>query len=634
MASQITDTLKASLNCCSANAAYNLDLRSQQGILTGSYVFTALVESYQNDMIQTYVPNGTVLIPGFIAYATIDLNDPAPPTLPDVAAVIIVDGQVIGIVPEGVYVTVEDLAIAIADAINTGPTLYTCIDNGDGTVTIVSPGPGTLVNGFVVSIEINPALALDTSVNVGSVALRQMIHIDDVGSGLNEHTLVAALRGGKQWVDDIYNKVLIGSYQVFPNPDPTSVLVGSGADALVYRESNDTVVTVASLGQNAWVLDTNLSQVSTIPNVKYATFAIHNDFNDCLYFSDTTNGKIKKVDTGNNITDITLTAINPTPKSVLMAFDPIDGYVWVLSAAGATPIHRIHPTTNAVDDIAAPVITDVPKCITYYPGDGTALSQRMLISFSNADVASYNMDGTLDNASFYAAQSSAILYSVTYNLFFVQTGTDLLVTRMDGSLKQTLSGVTNNYLLEDTTLGYIIGNDSTSAINFYTMVNDGFERYLGVLGDGTPDVVQTEADQCVSEALMNSLAQSLKAECGCDDCGEVVSGLPVTPSSATYAIYSGNSANAALTASGIEALSLSSLTTYAGTYNFIATSPSEYKYIAYPAQLGTPTRIYDPSTGFDVSMDTVYQVTINYIVYNVLRTYNLLGGAQLITLTS
>jgi hypothetical protein len=98
-------------------------------------------------------------------------------------------------------------------------------------------------------------------------------------------------------------------------------------------------------------------------------------------------------------------------------------------------------------------------------------------------------------------------------------------------------------------------------------------------------------------------------------------------------IYYGNSDSFLLNNSEIQGLISLTTSTFAGDYSFIATVPSEYKYIAIPQSLGTPLAFTDPSTGFNVSMNTVYQVIINSTTYNVYRTYYKLGGAITIRLT-
>ena len=68
---------------------------------------------------------------------------------------------------------------------------------------------------------------------------------------------------------------------------------------------------------------------------------------------------------------------------------------------------------------------------------------------------------------------------------------------------------------------------------------------------------------------------------------------------------------------------------FAGVYVFLA---GGYKYLCYPATLGTATSFVDQATGFPVAMLPVYTVSVTNAFgvitnYNVHRTWNPLGGA-------
>jgi len=86
-----------------------------------------------------------------------------------------------------------------------------------------------------------------------------------------------------------------------------------------------------------------------------------------------------------------------------------------------------------------------------------------------------------------------------------------------------------------------------------------------------------------------------------------------------------------ITEADIEGLRASELSdTFVGSYAFVAAA-SEYKYIAYPAALGTATNFDDHDTGFNVPMDAVYTVMVTNAfgaatLYNVHRTWNQMGG--------
>ncbi len=100
--------------------------------------------------------------------------------------------------------------------------------------------------------------------------------------------------------------------------------------------------------------------------------------------------------------------------------------------------------------------------------------------------------------------------------------------------------------------------------------------------------------------------------------------------------YHGTSANTSLTEAQIEALTSSSLTnTIATTYSF---SAGDYKYICYPASLGTLTTFTDTSTSLSVPFETVTTVSVTNTngvttTYNVHRSTNILGSSISIAAT-
>ena len=140
-----------------------------------------------------------------------------------------------------------------------------------------------------------------------------------------------------------------------------------------------------------------------------------------------------------------------------------------------------------------------------------------------------------------------------------------------------------------------------------------------------------QGDTCLSDDELFNVVEVGRSLLDCPDCEPNV--LISGPIVSSHAIYYGNSLLLSLTAAEVQLLTLTTQTTFAADYFFPATSPSEYKYLAYPALLGLPTTITDALTDLDMVMDIPYQVTINSIIYNVYRTYYPLGGELTITLT-
>jgi len=97
-----------------------------------------------------------------------------------------------------------------------------------------------------------------------------------------------------------------------------------------------------------------------------------------------------------------------------------------------------------------------------------------------------------------------------------------------------------------------------------------------------------------------------------------------------WMFYYGEDVNAGpLTEPQIEALRVPVLRSgFAGVYAFLG---GGYKYLCYPAMLGTATSFIDQATGFPVAMLPVYTVSVTNTFgvttnYNVHRTWNPMGG--------
>lgn len=99
-----------------------------------------------------------------------------------------------------------------------------------------------------------------------------------------------------------------------------------------------------------------------------------------------------------------------------------------------------------------------------------------------------------------------------------------------------------------------------------------------------------------------------------------------------WKIYYGESVTTPLAESGIEGLRIGVLASgFAGTYIFNALT-NGYKYLCYPAVLGTATSFKDTATQLPVPMETVYTVSVTNVNgvstnYNVHRSTNILNGA-------
>lgn len=99
-----------------------------------------------------------------------------------------------------------------------------------------------------------------------------------------------------------------------------------------------------------------------------------------------------------------------------------------------------------------------------------------------------------------------------------------------------------------------------------------------------------------------------------------------------WILYYGETATTPLTASDIKGLRVGNLQSgFSGVYNFAA-SPSQYKYICYPASMGLATSFTDQATNLDVPFNAAYTVSVTNshgvtTNYNVHRTVYMIGSS-------
>lgn len=187
----------------------------------------------------------------------------------------------------------------------------------------------------------------------------------------------------------------------------------------------------------------------------------------------------------------------------------------------------------------------------------------------------------------------------------------------------TDDGVNNNFF-----------GDSGGGLNWLAVIsieNDILELSGEFDGEVT-EHVRTASENCQTEQqILNGLEQLL-GECKVC-CGGTVSDLPNnnTPPVIIETVYYGRSTLTGLNEAQILALGSANQSTFNGTYNFI--DAETYLYFAYPASFGTPSQFHDNIGGFDVVMDTPYNITVNGVIYTTYRSAFMLGGIQSMTVT-
>lgn len=648
----LTDAQITSLECCALEKVDDMNVYSKQGRLTQDQLYKTALFAYQTEFIRNYIPNGTLLTEGFISSASLDFSGFT--SFGVLLGNIIVDGVVIAVLPEGNYADLSALVTGVLDAINASGTGYTADDGGDpslGIVNLYAPGPGSEANGFIVSVVINPFYQLADTLVLATAESHQMFSVNDTSSAFYGKTFVTVILPPTAILREYYvyvleNDIVTSQIHIVNGPGQ---FTGIGSWALVHDPVNDRIYVAGYVPRGKYsYIDTSLNLVlvpgtanppidfTNEPNIFLgATNSIYNPVNDCKYFIcySCVDYNIRKLDTADTQTTIGV-GVATTPQN--LAVDPNNGNLWVQTP---TAIH-IFNTSNALV-LTVTNVGQVASDITY-----CADTNRMLVGFKTPGIIkSFLMNGTIDNALWYdfgaPTGQCSVFYSSIFNVVFTSNGTDTAVLSTAGVLKNNIVGEPSTVFTESLKDKKVIsnfltsgGSGTTTTLRFFNLGNSGEDEIDGAMEGGTPDVFMDESMQCVAEADVIKLEQYLKAECGCEDCADRTSNgavipPPITP---TVTIYYGRSGLDTLNNSQVQALTSIIAIGYAGNYPFITVSPSSYPYIAYPASLGTPSRVYDASTGFDIPTDAIYTVSINSITYNVIRAYNKLGGAITFTL--
>ena len=226
----IDPTRLSEISACVANKA-DQDLQSIWG---GSDPKNCSVSAiFKMSVLRGYVENGTVLEEGFVASATLDLSSFS--AFGDLVGNVVIDGVVVGTIPDDTYADIDALLDAYVTAIEANPIGYTAVNNGDGTITVSAPNQGSQANGFVITIQINPTFIRLSQIDYDNREWRQPIHINDQSSALFGHTVVATRTSSAPvnpfYLEDIFDHAIVQT---------VSVDFNAGAAGLTHRPDDDT----------------------------------------------------------------------------------------------------------------------------------------------------------------------------------------------------------------------------------------------------------------------------------------------------------------------------------------------------------------------------------------------------------
>jgi len=632
---------------------------------------TLLINNKFTAMLQ-FEPVGTVITAGYVSIATLDFTSFS--SYGDLIASIVIDGVVIAAIPEGTYADADALLDAIALAINTNSTTYTSENVGSGILTISVVTAGASLNGTEVSVEINPTFFATEQIlsgwagninvvnNPADAFYGKLLYGGIAGTSFTNYYIRMFDNGVESGMSPVYPPqssfavpplgfpyALSTFITAYSNTDLRLLVTGATYGLITFMSQAFSFITnpLSPPSPNLY----NFGIAGSLPN-PYKEVVWNPDNNNFYVLHPPTSGLPNTVSfiTSANVTGTATSAATGAVALTVNTDSTSGGYgdIWICGTQNIYVLTSAHVLAATIVGTAG----HTPLSITFCAG-----TNRMYVVFrvtaapATSYVRSFNATAyTVATATFYTinagVNSSAVFYSSLFNVLFVNNlnGANLetLVLSMAGVLKDTIPVTAkdiNIYYAEDLKNNKVWSISSNSAVISETST---ILRYFepGVEGEetieaafyGGVDPVLSEGDgNCITQAQVDSGIQDLLKEC--KEC--VPSGgaqVPV-PSGPFFVIYYGSDLAEDADATDIEAMDSVTVSTYIGTYSFGATSPSEYRYISFPSLLGTPTRVYDPSTGFDVATATYYSVTINSVTYTVIQTYNALGGAIDISLT-
>lgn len=491
------------LECCAGDLGYQLALNELHGKSNCEccwakldFVLSAI------DAINNYVSpterDTVTTIPGFVAKSTLPFAD-----FDDfgvLTSVIIIDGQVVGVLPLANYADINALLDAMV-AVITGYNASHETDSTDLVVETINPDEDA--NGLIVEIVINPEFQLASTVEKNDRSLRQAIQINDSSSALYGKTIVAARSSSPYYLEIFEN----GS-----SSDTILINPAVGAYSLVHNPANDTILTGAYTGSgNVSVFSNTLADIASIniSGILGTGWAVYNNSNGCIYFASDTSNRIAKIDADGN-----QTLISGLTDVFKLCVDG-NGDVWSIGIA-ADSLYKISGTDDSVTQITA--TGEVATDMCYYPGDGTAGTERMLITFSTPGVLrTYNLDGTVDNATLYSLSVvSAVIYSSIFNVIFVANSTSTRIIDLSGNLiKSIAEGVTQ--FLEDLEYKKIIGLFTISGVpakgilKYFNLGNDGEFSIDDALEDSVPEQIIETKDPNPYSCLTYDELEAMKA---------------------------------------------------------------------------------------------------------------------------
>ncbi len=474
-------------------------------------------------ILKNYIPNGTLIEEGYVSDALIDL---ATITTGSISGAIVVDGQVIGIVPEGTYATTEDAIAAVVLAVNTHvPTTgFTATNNFDYTITISAPpGSGNALNNSVVTVVINPLYAIETLIDQRNpYVVRHSVYIDDPAHPMYGTLFVICTNGpvgaeGKILVirdgvivTEVLDTFSVRHFTIAFNAALNKLYLpdSSPPNLLRYRDLTAPLFPSTPTAPPIYTFLVQSSQYSPIDDVVYSTSPSNN-----VYRVDSTAPQ------GTYLTPLAA-GTGTTFLEIDRTSGATSGHVWLTTG---TSVIIMDPSVNPAGAVLTTIAGVNPQRLFFYDGNGVDANARMYITNGVTNTIDiYNLDGTPDTIGWFTTSGvpSDVTYNPTYNHFFVATSTLIQVVRPAGTLKQDIvfpAGQIHNdpknnkiYAIRDAVSG-------ANAIAVIHYTNDGSQEFEETLTNGIPNTYQEEGDQCLSEEEIMNIIEQYNRFC-CNNC--------------------------------------------------------------------------------------------------------------------
>lgn len=523
----------ARLNCCNAQLAYKSFKANQYNAENKACLYNnVLYLQHAINALNRYIIPGTIIEEAQISSATLSLSTLSIGLPALINAEVDVNGTVIGSISV-VCNTLTDVLNALEGAIDGGGSGYTASVSGTDLIVYAPPGTGSTLNGLVVTLTVDNYYFIENGIALDVISpesLRGACNVNNIASLMNGWTFIAGYDLDLIFVVDYTNQI---PTNIFPSGIPTTsdtnFCIYSPITDKIYAGENSVfgydVVTCTSSAPTFSVANTAAPQV--------ITSGMYNPIDTFVYLASVASTNVYKLDNNAPYGIISTIATGILAGGMSINTNPDTsnvrrGDIWILGPAGAA---RVINTSGAL--AASFVSANNSQKLIYCP----PIDRMLIYNTATTNIDSWNPNTfALDTAGFITVGSvpNTMFYSEIFNKIFIETtvlGVKFIkVYNTDGTLitpiseVQTLISNNGTCFLDDVNGGAVIRiHDSVSAVQAdphnvdWINVNQDIDSFSGPLLNGTPEVLQTEEDNCLDEEEFNNLLEVSASKC-CDCC--------------------------------------------------------------------------------------------------------------------